>query len=265
MIDLLGSDTDQVPAFDPKKDYWKELTSEGGKFYDPDPEVAKQKLAFGKIHADNFIVTKNKAFDDISVDYLRLREDYNKRPKIEEMLDQLSNKLTSSEQTQANESKDQAQFDPKQVQDLISAKLQDGFVQYEVNKKQQENQNLVSEKLIERHGKNYQDVVKQQIDELGVSLDLFNTLAKTNPKLLIKTLGLDEPVIPAGFQAPPRSSVRSDSFTPKGGEKRTWSYYQKLKQEKPSNYLDQKTQTQMGRDYLALGKEFEDGDFHRHF
>lgn len=44
-------------------------------------------------------------------------------------------------------------------------------------------------------------------------------------------------------------------------KKRTWRYYQALKETDPRKYWAPKTQTQMHRDSEALGKEFEDGDF----
>lgn len=258
---LSGGSDDQAPAFDPNKDYLKELIGEGGKFHDADEKLALQKVAYGKLHADHFIATKNKAFDDLSAEYLRLREDHNKGLNVQELADQVAQRLASSERTQAKEEESiQPVFDPKQVDSRVVELLQ----QHELTKMQQANRQQVLDKLTERFGNNYQSSVKQQIDELGVSEELFNSLAKNNPKLLIKTLGLDQPVKQQDFQAPPRTALRSDTFAPQGAEKRTWSYYQKLKKDKPSQYLSPETQTQMARDYERLGKDFEDGDFSRY-
>src|SRR6476659_9643861 len=44
---------------------------------------------------------------------------------------------------------------------------------------------------------------------------------------------------------------------------RTWSYYEAIKKDDPNRYWSPSTQRQMERDYEALGKEFEDGDFLR--
>lgn len=260
MTDLLdgGSTESTLDQFDPKKDYWKDLTGEGGKFYDPDPEIAKQKVAFGKLHGDNFISVKNKAFDDLSASYLQLREEANKGPKLQELIDQLSQKLNPSNETKADD-ESKPVFDPTEVTNLITNQLQ----QHELQKQRQANKDFVKSKLNEHYGTNYQSAVKQQIDDLGVSGDLFNTLAENNPKLLIKTLGLDQPVQRQDFQAPPRSALRPDSFAPKGGEDRPWSFYQKMKKDKPSQYLSNETQTQMVLDYARLGPKFEDGDFKR--
>lgn len=250
---------DQPGALDPNKDYLTDLIGPGGKFYDPDQTVALKKLAYGKMNSDVMIETKNKAFDDLSADYLRLREEHMKGLNIQELSDQITAKLASSANTQANvEIKDQPVYDPKQVDSLIAERLQ----QHELTKRQQDNQREVQAKLIERYGNNYKTSVKQQIDDLGVSEDLFNTLAKNNPKLLARTLGLDQPQVKEGFQAPPRSSVNSDNFSPQGGPKRTWAYYQELKKNSPNVYSNPKTQTQMINDHIALGDSFEDGNYH---
>lgn len=242
--------------------YWEALTGPGAKFdrtkYSSDQELF-EAVGRGKWEADNTITTKNRAFDDLKTDYLKLREEQEKGPKIQEMIDKLSTRLASSDTQSAPEVKDAPQFDSQQIDALVSTKLQDGFREYEVSKAQTENRRVVMDKLVERYGNNYSTAVKQQIDELGVSEDLFNTLAKTNPKLLIKTLGLDQAQQSDTFQSPPRTN---DRFAPKSGPKRTWEFYQRLKREQPSVYANSKTQTQMIMDHSQLGNAFEDGDYH---
>ena len=44
-------------------------------------------------------------------------------------------------------------------------------------------------------------------------------------------------------------------------ETRTWSYYEKMRKEKPKEYWRSGTQAQMLKDYQALGTSFEDGSF----
>lgn len=246
------------------KDYLAALTAPGAKFdrakYPTDADLL-QAMSKSGWHGDNFIKTKNKAFDDLSADYIRLKEEVDKGPKIQELFDQMTQKLASTNQNPGNDISNQPPaFDPKHVETMISNSLQ----AHELAKVQRSNQDTVRAKLSERYGANYPNIVKQQIEDLGVTEDLFNSLAKNNPKLLIKTLGLDQEPQQDLFQAPPHSSVRTDSFAPRGGQKRSWSYYQELKKTNPRTYSDPKTQTQMAMDYATLGKDFEDGDFHKH-
>lgn len=249
-MSLLQQDDDQV---DPNKNYLEELVGEGKKFKSP------EDLARGKAEADAFIATKNRAFDELSADYARLKADYDARAKLEELLDQMKDKqLASTDNTDNGNGENKAVYDPKQVEALVASKFQE----MEMTKLQQQNYNDVKNKLVQQYGNNYASAVKSQLDQLNVSEDLFESLAKNNPKLLYRTLGLDQPKAQDGFQPPPSSSVRGDNFTPMGKEKRSWSYYQKMKQDNFKKWSDPKTQMQMNWDYQELGDSFEDGDFH---
>jgi hypothetical protein len=243
------------------KSYLAELTKEGGKFdkskYASDADLI-EALAKGKWHADSALSIKEKAFDDMSADYLRMKEEVDKGPKIQDIIDQM-NKFSNNNNQVIPETPGQVPgFDPKQIPSLVAQ-------EYAANKladAQAANRREVQAKLVERYGNNYQAHVKQQITELGVSEDLFNSLAANNPRMLIRTLGLDQEQITDTFQAPPRNAMRTDQFAPRGGEKRTWSYYQNMKKTNPAQYSNPKTQAQMHMDYMNLGREFEDGDYH---
>lgn len=246
---LLNQDPTKV---DPNKDYLAELVGEGKKFKDV------QDLARGKWEADLHIKNVESVQDDLRTDFLRLKQDYESRAKLEELVDQLASReqLPPRENTQSERTGTPV-IDPNMIEGLVSKKVQE----IESYKKQIENQNLVGAKLHERFGDNYQNVVKQQIAELDLSVEDFDLLAKNNPKLLFRTLGIDQPARTEPFNSPPRSSQRTDSFSP-SGNKRTWSYYQKMRKENPELYYSAKTTNQKLEDYKALGEAFEDGDFH---
>ncbi|MGH7240227.1 MAG: hypothetical protein ACREHG_09240, partial [Candidatus Saccharimonadales bacterium] len=121
----------------------------------------------------------------------------------------------------------------------------------------------VQTKLKETLGNNYPEVLKSRIQDLGLTEDFVNDLARKHPQVLFKTLGVDQPAPQQNFQAPPHTSVRSDNFAPKGGEKRTWSFYQKMKTDNPKRYYDAQTNVQMHNDFMSLGEEFKDGDYNK--
>lgn len=250
--DILTDNTDPV-AVDPSKDYYAELVGEGRKFRD------NQALARGKYEADMLVDLKIKQYDDLMKDYTKLREDYNARAKLEELIDQMQPKPASSDFTPpAKEVVQQPTMDPNQIKNLVVEEIQ----KTELTRRQTENANEVKAKLIERYGNNYASTVKSQLEDLGISQDLFNSLAANNPKLLYRSLGLDAPVQPQMFEAPPRTNQNTGAFIPKGAEKRTWSWYQDLKRTNPNLYATSKIQSQMIQDYQAQGSTFEDGDFH---
>lgn len=254
MTDDLLAGSDNQPDI---KDPLEHLIGEGGKFYDPDRNIALQKLAKGKIEADSFIQIKNKSFDDLTQDYLTLKEQDKARARLEEIADRIANQQSPSNSAQphANEV-NPPPFDSNKITELFDQRLS----QWEVAKREEENAKTVRAKLQERFGTNYQTIVNQQIQELGISNEEFNQRARRNPKDLFRTLGLDQEPRREDFQTPPRSNVRSDNFAP-STKKRTWAYYQEMKAKNPNEYLSPQTQTQMLQDMKSLGESFKDGNW----
>ena len=251
---------DNEPVVDPNVDYFQELTKQGGKFYDPDPEIAKKKVGKGKFESDLYIKTLERKFDQLREDYVKLDTDYKTREKLEELMDRMNKpNQSSNEQPLVKDRDNSPSLKPEDIDNLFSKKLQE----YEATKRQTENMNIVKAKLKEQLGTNYQAVLKQQIEDLGLTDDDVNALAKKSPAAFFKTLGLDQPVQTESFQPPPRSTQRNDNFKPKGGEVRDWSFYQDMKAKDPKRYYDPKTNVQMLKDYEDLGSKFETGDFQR--
>lgn len=242
-------------------DYLSELTGPGKKFdrtkYQSDSDLMKA-LAKGKYESDRYIPLLERRQDEFRDDILRYREESNTRAKLEEVIDKLTRQnLTSSNNTQVNEDTKPATVDPDHIKNIVRSEYQE----IESQRRQDTNNQMVRDKLIERYGSDYRNVLRQQISELDITDAEFNLMAKTQPKLLIKTLGLDAPAQRENFQSPPRSSQRNDNFAPKTA-KRTWQYYEDLRKKDPVAYLSPKTTVQMMKDYEELGSDFEDGDFH---
>lgn len=259
MTDSLLADPAPSNNTDPNKNYLNDYINEGGKFHDPNKDLALEKLAKGKFEADNYIKHLESRLDDMRKDYLNLDSEYKSRARLEELADRLADKqLTSSDNTPNANEVNTPQLDPKLVESLVSNKLKE----YEISKRQEDNFELVRSKLKERFGPNYQHVIKEQSENLGLTEDFVNNLARTQPNALFKLFNVDATSSPNNnFQAPPTSSQRSDSFAPKT-PKRTWTYYQNLKKTDYKTYSDPRTQTQMYKDAMELGEEFEDGDFY---
>ena len=253
---LLDQNSGDNETIDTNKNYLQDLVGEGKKFRSP------EELARGKAESDLYIKHLERGRDELREDYLKLREESVARQKLEELIGQLESKTqqpTSSAETQKPDEKNiQPQWDSKQIESLVSSKIQE----HELTRKQEQNFNQVRSKLQERFGNNYQSVLKTQIDSLGLTEDFVNDLARKHPTVLFKTLGLDTPVQRENFQTPPRSDQSSSSFSPQTS-KRTWNYYQNMKKAEPKVYWDPKTQVQMMHDSVALGEDFKDGDYER--
>ena len=255
---LLNPDTtDDSVQLDPNTDYLKLLTGPGGKFYDPDEKMALQKLARGKYEADAFIPILEKRLDEIRKDYVKTREENIAGAKLQELLDklELNQQLASRNDNtlEPNEDNKKPSVDLKDVESLVSSKIQE----HEKNRLEQENFNKVKVKLQERLGANYKNVLKEQSDSLGLTDEDVNLMARKNPNLFFKTFDLNVNLDKDLFQSPPKTE-RLGSFSPSGKEKRTWSYYLKLKEKDPLAWLDKKIAIQMEKDAQALGKDFYD-------
>jgi len=255
--DLLGGLDNLPPQIDPDKDYFKELTGPGGKFHDPDEKAAIQKMARGKVEADNLIEIFKREKDQLRNDYIRLQEESKARGRLEDYINSLSTRPASSAIPEAKVDNTKPSLDPEQLDSLIDSRVE----AREAQRTRQANFNKVESKLRETYGDTYPRVLKEQVAELGLTTEYINDLARTSPEAFFRTVGLNAQKKEDNFQAPYRSNQRSDSFGQKGGAKRTWSYYQELKKADPKAYYDPKTTNQMQKDYATLGKSFEDGDF----
>ena len=241
---------DDPQGLDQNKNYFEELVGEGKKFKSP------EDLAKGKARSDLYIKHLEDRLDEMREDYLKVRDENVSRARLEELIDQLQTRqsTTSSTEPKAKEVT-KPTIDPEEFDNYFSAKM--------TQIKKQENFNSVMGKLKEQYGDNYESVLKNRMEELDLDVPFVDELARNKPKAFFKTLGLDQPdVAPRKdpFQTPLRTQHRSDSFAPQV-EKRTWSYYQKMRKENPKLYTDPKTQVQMHNDALELGDEFTDGDW----
>jgi hypothetical protein len=235
-----------IPTFDPEKDYVAEYLTEGGKFYDPDPEIAKKKLARAKAEADHTIKLRELEQAQLRKDYLSLREEYDAVPKLQELVAQLaSGQLTSNNHTPVNEDPSKPAINLDDIESLIEKR--------EAQKREQANLEVVQNKLVDRYGPNYNTHLKHQREQLGMSAAEVDHMAKTNPKAF-ERLFLSTP---AGetFQAPPASSQRTDTFAPKTQQK-DWQYYESMRKTNPTLYWDPKTINQMHTDRKAMGTKF---------
>ena len=252
MTENLMADGDlSSEQMDPNKSYLEELVGEGKKFKD------QETLARSKWESDSYIKILERRLDERANDYKSLKADYDSRASLQELIEQAKQQFTSSETPPAIGEQKPA-IDSQEIQSLVSKSI----LEHENTKRQTENYNQVVSKLRERYGNNYQANLKSQMDALDLTESEINDMARNRPKVLFRTLGLDQEVQRENFQSPPRSDRRSDSFAPQVKE-RTWSYYQELKKANPNLYNDPQTNIQMQQDYIRLGDKFEDGNFHQ--
>lgn len=244
-------DNSNQDTFDPSKDYLNEYVGEGKKY------KSQEDLAKAYYHAETALRNREARLDTITADFIRLKEENSTKAKLEDYLAQIDSKrqqLASNTQTPiVNEGKEPKILDEEQIDRIFSNKIRD----FEISKRQQENFDTVKAKLTERYGSNYQSFIRDQINQLGLTEEDVNSLAKKSPTAFFKTLGLED-VKRENFQAPPRST---GTFSPKAlGGPKPQSYYDELKKTNPKILRDPKILQQMDKDAQALGESFFDVD-----
>jgi hypothetical protein len=235
------------------ENYYNELVGENRKFKD------QEALAKGKWYADRALSTKERQFDELSSDYLRLKADYDARAKLEELLKDRLQQPQERDETPQNAN--QPGYNPDDLKKLMKQEL----TSYEREKRYEENVKKSKEIARESLGTNWSSTLKSKMDDLDITEEETYSLMERNPKVFASTFGLQTKPGQPSFQSPPTSNQRSDVFKPsvnKAAAGRTWSYYQKLKEEKGlQEWLDPKIQAQMYKDSQELGDAFADGDF----
>ena len=236
---------EQSETIDPNKDYFSELVGEGKKYAD------EKALAYALMHADNHIKRIESENSEMRTDFKRMRDDYNAVPKLQELLDQLTEQqqLASRESPESNE--DQT---PALTLDQVKSLFSDTYKEQRAQETYEQNYNSIQNKLRERYGDNASKHLKSQMNDLGMTQEEVEVMARRHPRTF-ERLFLAAPKTET-FEAPMQSTHR-ETFSPTGGAKRDWKYYEKLRVEKPDVYWDVKTQNQMHKDAEELGDNFD--------
>jgi hypothetical protein len=236
----------------------------------PDPEInAREEILTkwkdkpleevlkAKVDSDLYIKTMERQKDELRNDYLKLREELlaekaNKvaHTKFEELLDRYE-KTPKELPLTAPEVKEESKYDPKEIESMIENKIK----QTKLNDIQTENFYKVQNKLKEKFGDNYASILKDQQNQLRLSDDDVNSLAKKSPEAFFRMLGLNDVKQNESFQTPPRTNQRNDNFAPKGPVKRNYAFYQEMKKTNPKAYLDPKIAVQMHNDVIEMGED----------
>jgi hypothetical protein len=208
-----------------------------------------EELLKAKVDSDIYIKTLERQKDELRTDYLKQRDELLAKAKFEELVDRLQNPDRQVTPPIVNDT-EKPQYDPKEMEALILSKINES----KSMDVQTANFKLVETKLRERYGDNFASILKDQQNTLRLSDDDINNLAKKSPEAFFRMMGLDNQKT-EGFQTPPRSNQRADSFAPRQ-VKRDWNYYQELKKTNPRLYLDPKIAVQMHNDAIELGEAF---------
>lgn len=204
-----------------------------------------------KVDSDLYIKTLERQKDEMRQMYLQQSEELKAKAKFEELIDRFEKAPKDLQVASPPANEDQPKFNPDEYRKIAS----ETFQEMERARVETDNFRKVQNKLQDKYGSNYANILKEHQATLGLSDTDVNSLAKKSPEAFFRLMGLNEQPRET-YQAPPRSGQRSDSFAPKGAPKRDWNYYMEMKRTNPNAFLDPKIQVQMHNDAIELGDAF---------
>lgn len=243
MADSLFDPTDDN-QFDENKDYLAELTKPGGKFdrskYPSDEDMYKA-LAKSTAHGDRYITFKNKEFDDLKEDFLKVRAENVTKEKLEDLLARRPLDNEPASQPPAG-NVDKPSLDPKDIETAVERKL----LEIEAKRTETSNMEKVESRLRERFGDSAKSETQKRMNTLGISNEDLKFLARRSPEAALNALGINQQAQESSG-APPRSSLRSDSFSPQA-DIRDALFYEKMRTTNPKLYFSEKQSVQRLKD-----------------
>ena len=246
MADSLFQDDDEL-------DYLKELTKPGGKFdrskYQSETEMY-QAIAKGKYHGDKTLELQLQKNDQLREDFIKMKEAQlnmddaiTTEAKLQELLNRVENRR--KEPVNTDTGNQNQPFDLKKIEDIATEKALATFKQLEEDRKAQSNLAAVESRLREEFGDSAKQVLRDSMNELGLTAEDLQLLAKKSPQVALNALGVNKQRTP--YQNPPMSNTRSDSFKP-SVDIRDAVYYEKLRKDNPKDYYSERTSVQRLKD-----------------
>lgn len=214
-----------------------------------DPEV----IAKGKLEADAYVKT-------LEGQLAQMREDLGKQDYASQLLTQLQQKAPSPTvgntvaSNNNNESGTYADDDtnPPVDDELLKSLVEKTLTEREAKATVDQNLSVVATQLQELYGTEANATVQKKAQELGMTLERVEELAKESPSAFFALLG--EKKAPTKSLA--HTSIRTEGVNYENTGQRDWAYYSKLRRENKNAYYTPKVQQQLLEDKQRLGSKF---------
>lgn len=198
---------------------------------------------------------KDRFIEQMKREQSQLRSDLETRIKYEEFLDKMSSLQSGTtrgpqapdDTTSNDKTQTPLPVTPQDVERLLE--------QRDAKKRQESNLEYVERQLAETMGPNYGSKLKQQAINLDMSEDTLLAIAAQNPKAFLKLVGAEHKT-EQSFTAPPRSMFNSDNFKPSTSNSKSFSHYETIRKDKPTEYWKPALQNEMMRALETQGDAF---------
>lgn len=140
------------------------------------------------------------------------------------------------------------------TEEEITAKVLAAIEAKTTGAKQEENLTSVKKELVKQFGAEYPKVIRQKAEELGMSDEDVQTLARKTPKAFFSLLGITPS---QNLSVSPNPSSRASESTQfSGSGEKTFSYYEKIRKTDPKRYMSSQIQNEIMNQAFKLGANF---------
>lgn len=233
---------DALPQVDPEKDYLPDLVGEGRKFKDA------TELARAKVHSDVFIQRLEAENEDLREYAKSMRVTKN----LEEMLDQMQ--TLKKPEPPSNEDNQNSERDEKQSQQLTVKDVEALLQRREAETSAKKNRDDVINRMQQNFGTNYTSKIQEVASQLSVTPQYLDQIAVSNPSAFYRLMGMDQQKQQdVSVLTPPRNQMTT---TPRQTGVKDWTYYEKMRKEKPDQYHSPQIQNEMWNEALKQQEAF---------
>jgi hypothetical protein len=233
----------------PQDSFVKKLVEARGEKWS-DPEV----IAKGKMEADAYI-------NDLEAQLTQLREDLGKQDYASQLLNQLQNKAPTStggntvapnKNNDASGTGTDGHTNQTVSESDLKSLVEKTLTEREAKATVEQNLGVVMQHLNDTYGTEVNATMKKKADELGMSLDRMEEIAKESPTAFFTLIG--ESKKPAKSMT--SGSIRTEGVNFQNAGARDWNYYQDMRRTNSRLYYTTKTQQQLIEDKRRLGDKF---------
>lgn len=242
MTDSIFNDPTDFPTIDPEKDYYAELVGEGKKY--------KDNLAAGRAIAekDLFIERLKAETQALREETARQTAELKTRTSLDEFLEKVKNQPARSNVEDPPATQPVA-LNEEKITEIVKSHL----TAKELADRQIANINTVTEGLKKAFGPNYVKSLEEKTEELGLSKEFLDDLAKKSPKAFFTALGIASQT--HSVFTPPDSTVNVSGRSQ--GIVKNYAYYKELKKKlTPAEYYSPALQNEMYEQAKKLGDQF---------
>lgn len=234
-------DQDQGGQNEEIQDFYSELVGEDKKYKDAG------ELAKAKHHADQHI-------QQLESELSELRQQSNSTQRLQEVVDQLQ----QAQQERGNmPSTSTAEDNPRYERDELEKTIENIVTKKEQERTASQNLEQMRSKLKESLGDNFIPKLVETLQEVGMSREDFDALAKRSPTAAMRILGQSNNTS-QNVQTPPPSSVSSEGFSQRTQTQRTKSHYDQLRKQTTDPFKLRELDRQEHDDAMRLGSAFFD-------